>query len=492
MAEGDDRPGEKPSAAGGAERRPVTIDLSAKEVGEKGKPPAESAPEPAPTQPDAKKSATQPSADNAPKADQSDPSIPSAFAPGASKPEASQPAARIRSGAPTMAGFFLAAIVGGAVAVGALWLLGQQGMTPFASTDEATRSALDETRQAVTALESEIGNTPRDVGAFRDQLGSLQSAVEGLRAESTGRADALDAITALQARIDALESPPAGAGSNAGADLAGRVEALAKEVETLTASPQQAASPDVAPRLDELADRLAALEARPAPDLGALETRIGDAASRIDAVEDGLDAVSRDLEAVKTDLAAGLDAVKANVERFATATSRIDALSLRAAVADTSAALDAGRPFAAELAVLSALGVDPASVDTLRPYAESGIPDAPALAAVFDEALAALPANAPPPPTAGAVDRLFSSARSLVSVRRSGAPPDSAETAAKVRSRLAAEDFSGALEAWRSLPPAAQEETGSFADALQARLDAESALAALQNRALMALSGQSG
>lgn len=491
MAEGDDRKGDKPSAGGGAPRRPVTLDLSAKEVGKKAAPPAQAAEkpapgEPAPGEPAPKKPAPQAAPAKGPASGPTEPPIPSAFAPGAAKPDASKPAGRSRGKSSTIGGFLLAAVVGGVVAVGALWLLGQQGLTPFVAADRSTQGAIDETRQALAELQSEIGGTPRDVGALREELGTLQSAIEGLRAEGAGRSEALGAIETLRARIDALEAAPAEAGTDAGADLAGRVDALARQVETLSASPPQAPdAPDLAPRLDALTDRVAAVEARPAPDISPLEARIADIDPRLAAVESGLDAL-------KADLAAGFDALRADAERFATAVARVDALSLHAAVADASAALDAGRPFAAELAALSSLGVDAATIDALGPYAETGIPDAAALAASFDEALAALPANAPPPATASPVDRLFSSARGLVSVRRAGAPPDSAEAASDIRARLAERDYAAALEAWRALPPAAQEETRSFADALQARLDADAALAALRDRALLALSGQSG
>jgi len=161
-------------------------------------------------------------------------------------------------------------------------------------------------------------------------------------------------------------------------------------------------------------------------------------------------------------------------------------------VAGATRALETGRPFATELETLAALGADPALVESLRPYAETGLPQPAALAAQFDQALAALPGEAPAPAASGAVDRLLASARGLVEVRRAGAPAALARAAEDVRARLAAGDPSGALEAWGALPQDAQAATRSFADALRARIDAEAALETLRETALVAIRGRSG
>ncbi len=474
MAEADDRPGEKPSATGASERRrPVTLDLSAKEVGRKAG--AETAPEPA--RPDTAK-ASPPSGTASKPAPTEEAPIPSAFAPGTGAPAdgktaTGKPASagvaasstKARSTAPLIAGFVLAAILGGAVAVGALYLLGRQGIVSFGGRNEATEAAIEATRRALARLSADVAGTPRDMGTLRDELATLKSAVEGLRAAGTGGADALDSIAALQARIDALEAAP---GDTGAAELAGRVEALSREVANISASAAQGiGGADLSPRLNEIAGRLDALEARPSPDVAGLETRIGDLSARLDAVQ--------------TD-AAG----------FASAAARLDALALHAAVADTAVAFEEGRPFAAEIEALATLGADPALVETLRRYAQAGTPQPTALAAEFDAALAALPAETPAPAASGAVDRLLASARGLVEVRRSGAPAALADAAEKVRAHLAESDHAGALQAWETLPQDAKDATRSFADQLRIRIDAAAALEALRQSALVAISGRSG
>lgn len=465
MAEADDRPGEKPSATDAPERRrPVTLDLSAKEVGRK----PGAATEPASNKADTARAPAPESSVGA--AEPGDAPIPSAFAPGKGwgKPAdagTDASSAKARSTAPLIAGFLLAAIFGGAVAVGALYLLGRQGIAPFAADNEATEAAIAETRQAVESLSANVADTPRDMGTLRDELATLRAAVEGLRAEGTGRADALDSIAALQERIDSLET---GADNSGGADLASRVASLAAEVESISAAAgQRTGGEDLSPRLDEIARRVEALEARFAPDIAALEARIEDVGTRIDAVQSD---------------SAGL----------AAATTRIDALAVHAAVAGATLALESGEPFATELETLAALGVDTALLESLRPYAAAGLPQPAALAVQFDGALAALPGEAPAPAASGTVDRLLASARGLVEVRRAGAPAALARTAEVVRVRLADGDHSGALEAWSALPQDAKAATGSFADALQARIDAEAALETLRDTALVAISGRSG
>jgi len=467
LAEADDRPGEKPSATGAPERRrPATLDLSAKEVGKKADPEAAAARD----RPDSKEASPTPRSGPPKQAPTGDAPIPSAFAPGSgtgkhASPSATASSAKARNTVPLIAGFLLAAILGGAVAVGALYLLGRQGIAPFAADNEATEAAIAETRQAVESLSANVASAPRDMGTLREELATLQSAVEGLRAEGTGRADALDSIAALQARIDALES---GSEDSGATDLSDRVEALARQVETISAAAGQGAGgADLSPRLDEIAGRLGALEAHPLPDIAALETRI-------------------------EDISAGLDAVQSDATGLAAATARIDALAFHAAVADAALTLEAGMPFAPELETLAALGADPALVESLRPYAEAGLPQQAALAAQFDQALAALPGEAPAPAASGPVDRLLASARGLVEVRRAGAPTAFADAAENVRARLSAGDYSGALEAWSALPQDAQAATRSFADALRARIDAVAALDTLRDSALMAISGRSG
>jgi hypothetical protein len=467
LAEADDRPDQKPSTTGAPERRrPVTLDLSAKEVGRKQG--AETSPG-SDTADAARPPSSAPSGDKSKQAPGDTP-IPSAFAPGsgAGKPADAGTAASSgnrRSTASLIAGFFLAAVLGGALAVGAFYVLGRQGIAPFAADNEATEAAIAETREAIESLSADVAGTPRDMGTLREELATLQSAVEGLRAEGTGREDALDSIAALQARIDALEASPENAGT---ADLADRVEALAGEVETISAAAGQGAGgADLSPRLDEIAGRVDALEARPAPDIAALEMRIEDISAR-------------------------LDAVQSEAAELAAATARIDALALHAAVADATLAFEEGTPFAPELEALTALGADPALVESLRPYSEAGLPQPAALAAQFDQALAALPGETPAPAASGTVDRLLASARGLVEVRRAGAPAALADAAEKVRAHLAAGDYSGALEAWGTLPQDAQAATRSFADALRARIDAEAALDKLRDTALVAISGRSG
>src|SRR5208282_116167 len=81
--------------------------------------------------------------------------------------------------------------------------------------------------------------------------------------------------------------------------------------------------------------------------------------------------------------------------------------------------LDAGAPFAAELAALARLGADGAKLAALKPYADAGAPTAGALAVSFAKVAPSLVAAATPA-SGGLMDRLLDDMRKLVRVRKVG------------------------------------------------------------------------
>ena len=123
---------------------------------------------------------------------------------------------------------------------------------------------------------------------------------------------------------------------------------------------------------------------------------------------------------------------------------------------------------------------DPAVPD-LRDLAAAGVPSRANLIERFpDAASRAIAAANPGDPNAGLVDRLMSSALSVVKVRKVGdVSGDSAEAiTARAEARLQQGDLEAALAEWRTLPEASQAAASDFGEALAARARAEKLIAA--------------
>ncbi|MEQ8827665.1 MAG: hypothetical protein RIC82_07810, partial [Parvibaculum sp.] len=87
----------------------------------------------------------------------------------------------------------------------------------------------------------------------------------------------------------------------------------------------------------------------------------------------------------------------------------------------------------------------------------------------------AIAAANPADPDAGLVDRLMSSALSVVKVRPVGdVEGDTADAiVARTETRLMDGNFDAALNEWRNLPEASQQAASGFGDGLAARVQAE-------------------
>jgi hypothetical protein len=168
-----------------------------------------------------------------------------------------------------------------------------------------------------------------------------------------------------------------------------------------------------------------------------------------------------------------------------------DDVPLRRVVAATllDVAVRQGRPYGDLLTASKALISDPATLKSLEPFAESGVPSANVLSR---ELLAIVPKIAPAPPvmaTTGSniVDRLQQGAARLVHVERiDGSHKDSASA---IVERIAASarqnDVAAAKAALNSLPPADR----TAAESWIARVDArDAALAASRQFAVDAMS----
>src|SRR5690606_25874988 len=122
---------------------------------------------------------------------------------------------------------------------------------------------------------------------------------------------------------------------------------------------------------------------------------------------------------------------------------------------------------------------DPAAVEPLTRYADTGVPtDAEQVAAASDAASRIVSATTALPPDAGFLDRLMASARSAVKVRPVGEVEG--ETPAPIAARMEAAaqrgDHAAAIAEYASVAAAAKEASSDFAKKLRARIAAEGVL----------------
>lgn len=352
-------------------------------------------------------------------------------------------------------------------------------------------------------------------------------------------------LAALDGMIQQLDARGAGAGSDM-ADLGTRLDSLAQEgaalrhdLDAVLAMPDGAA-PQVPENLARLPDEVtelrrrldqvasAASAATPEPEttaaLDALRRDID--AARQSAAEAG-GAVDARLARVEQDLAE-LDSLATRLDTLEQATSNAETratgnAALALAVNQLQSALASQRPFAVELAALREVTAeDPAATaevravtDALAERAESGLPTLVELRARFPqvardvvaaaraENAAAAMADAAPgtgggsgegtgvePAAPGWLDSAMTRLSELVSVRPVGedvAGDDAAARAARAEAVLAKGDLAGAVSELDGLTGKAAEAAAPWLADARARLDAETAIAALQSLAVARL-----
>lgn len=264
------------------------------------------------------------------------------------------------------------------------------------------------------------------------------------------------ALTALRAEMDGLKQQLA----TIPADLSGN-EALEKRIAALeTAGSAPASDP-------ELADDLKALKA-------AVET-----------LQANADTGNSGNEAALTDLASRL----AEMERKLADQPGDAAVSKAIAAAYLKAAVDRGDPFLTELETFAALSPEDPALADLRSLAAAGVPTKADLSKRFEPvANAMVDAMNQPVEGEGMMDRLFASARSLVSVRPVGnvEGTDAGAIVARMEDKLKNGDAKGAALEWEALPDPAKGVSQEFKALLDKRVKADELTRGLAERSATA------
>ncbi len=273
------------------------------------------------------------------------------------------------------------------------------------------------------------------------------------------------------------------------------------------------AAPADTKALGELTDRLADLNHRNDEIMAAAQV----ARDRADAAAKSLADVAQQLTKLNAERArapevqrADLDALASRLASVESATKAISQQLSRmagaAAAGNTrqavlaialNAAVERGAPYARELAAIDPSVASAAAIAALKPFADTGVPSAAALARELAPLLPAARAAAEaPPPAGGFFARLQSNAERLIRVRPIGQVPgdEPGEVLARLDAKATQGDIAGALAESGKLSAAVRAPLDPWIKRAELRAAALAAAATLATRSLDVIRrpGQSG
>ncbi|MBB3973864.1 COG4223 family protein [Hansschlegelia beijingensis] len=333
----------------------------------------------------------------------------------------------------------------------------------------AAESKLDALGGEVAALRDRAGQSAPpagDAGATDERLAEVGKTIEATNA----RAEALEKqVAELTAKV---ESSPQGGDQSAVAALASRLEAVE----------QRGSAVDAVAGLDK---RVTDLDGR----ISDLDGRVAALGGRLDklATAEQLEALTAKVPETVAEAVKPLDGRVASVEGALKARPAGDpAARSVVALGALEQALDAGRPFAAELEAVKT-STSNGELTALDAFAASGVPTRQALAKELSGIMAQLPAEKPAE-SASLFDKFVASAGSVVKVTPKDAGSATENPRARVAALAAAGDVEQALAARQGLDQEAQAATAGWAEKATARIAAEKAVEGARAAALARLS----
>lgn len=338
---------------------------------------------------------------------------------------------------------------------------------------EAVKQAVAARQATIDQINSDFAKLKDDVAARAAQAGQAgqqalaQGQQAGQQAVSGAQVAAEKALADLTKRLQALEARPP-------VDVAAATEALRKAQ-------------------DEVRQKVAALEAETkgmADKLGAATTqKVNEAASallgkvdqQVATVKQAIDGVSGKVGTLEKSAGVGMQAR--------------DQATLAVALGALKSAIDAGRPYAAELATAKSLARDMVDLSALDVTAASGVLPGPVIVERFQPvARKILDAYEQSRGGTSFMDRLWLNAQQIVRVRPTGevAGDGVPERIARIEARLTAGDLGGAAAEWKKLPDDSRKIGAEWGAALEARVGAAQAIDAVNRAVLSTLSKPAG
>jgi hypothetical protein len=312
---------------------------------------------------------------------------------------------------------------------------------------------------------------------------------------------------------------PTPGGSAANADIELLKGEIAGLREQIAAAPAASSTEQLTQRVDQLTvamdEALSKLEnaASAAPqsvDTGAIDQRFQDIEAKIASLGQqagsvDLAPVTQRIDALETAVgearqsASGVSELEAKLGTIETKLADLDAriaeqaaqpgAALAIAASALKAAVDRGDPFMTELETYAAVSPQSPEIEALRGMAASGVPARTAIENSFPEAANAMVAAAKPSdPEAGLLDRLMSSAQSLVQVRPVGMVEGDGAPAITARMEVALKkgDYATVVAEYEKLPEASKAAGAEFIAAVKARQAADDLVGTILSAALKA------
>ena len=360
----------------------------------------------------------------------------------------------------------VAAILGGAVvAIGGATALHMYADNDSAVADLSQQAATLDARLAALEKQSAGAADKAALAALDKRLAALEQKPTPSPAAAAPAASP-DALAALEKRLSAAEALAKTAGATADSARSDAQKAAGLATQLANAANQKPDSAGAPP------PQIVLPPPPPPVDLGPVENRIGDVEQRLGALEASLNGAKSEIRATQTESAeASSGASRATIPVIA-----------QALLQD----LDRGAPFAAEVAALKGVGLDPQRLAALEPAAAKGIPTTRQLADAFSQYSDAIARTDQPVESTSIVDRLKQSAARLVKVRPVGETAGDAPDAivSRIQGALARGDLSGALAAWKSLPEATRAPSTAWASSVESRIRAETAVHSIMTEAV--------
>ncbi len=285
-------------------------------------------------------------------------------------------------------------------------------------------------------------------------------------------------------------APPAGQELQSALDqLRARLDALDGRLRVVETGLEGVSAEASALRLAQttLAQRLSAREAAPAGDGSDIRSALDALAARVDALEARLAGLAAAPPGGDAELAARVAALEDRIAALDASPAHAPATGLARHLLALDAAIESGRPFADTLTALEAaiakLPADmrlrmQAPLESLRPYAATGVASLSSLKARFDGIAGAVIRAAPPPPEAGWWARIKDRLAGLVVIRRKGAIEGTGIAARMARAEAALErdDLAAAVAAFDGLDAATRAPADAWLEAARRHLAAAAAL----------------
>ncbi|PTW63341.1 hypothetical protein C8N35_1011392 [Breoghania corrubedonensis] len=418
-------------------------------------------------------------------------------------------------------GIVLAAGIGAVVAFGGVWGAGKAGLLTFSSGQELENlkaglastdgrfAALDERMREISKTEAVPTVAPSVVN---DMAARLQDLEERTQAEAGLQSD----VKSISNGLDELRRfvSSGGAGSSAAlASLGDSVEKLQGQVEEITGKVgklEDGTSPAVTKALDDLNQKVAALDGRTkaaseAASAAAKAANEGDAvvgdtmkafSSRLDALAGTLDVSKKQLEAQSARLGTLEGAADSARKEIAAAKEQISALEQRIAeiehvmggpgaretasraiaVSLLKSAVDAGRSYTSELAAVRSALPPETDFHALEANATTGIKTETELISSFPNVAARMASTLERVDTGNSVaDKFLNNMRSLVQVRATGDGAGSGPMGAlgRMEESVRNGNLDQALKIYETLPDGTQNAGKDWAASARARLAAD-------------------